>query len=57
MEVIQEVSIMTTFLTIVFEMALIGVVIAFLPYILGFIAVCFSLACILSLVTGFCKSN
>ena len=46
---------MTTLLTILIELALIGIVIAFLPYILTFAAVCFALACIFSLVTGFLK--
>ena len=43
---------MTTLLTIIFELALIGIVLAFLPQILAFVAVCFALACIFSLVTG-----
>lgn len=47
---------MTTFLAFLFECALIGIVLMFLPQILGFIAVCFALACIFSLVTGFGKS-
>lgn len=43
---------MTTLATIIFEIALIGIVISFLPQILAFVAVCFALACIFSLVTG-----
>jgi hypothetical protein len=42
----------TTLTIIIFEMILIGIVLAFLPQILGFVAVCFALACIFSLVTG-----
>ena len=43
---------MTTLLTLIFEIALIAIVITFLPQILGFVAICFALACILSLVAG-----
>ncbi len=39
--------------TLLFEVVLIGIVLSFLPQILGFIAVAFALACIFSLVTGF----
>lgn len=47
-----EVLIMTTLLTFIVELALVGIVLTFLPQILIFVAVCFSLACIFSLVTG-----
>ena len=47
---------MTTLLAFLFQCALIGIVIMFLPQILEFVAVCFALACIFSLVTGFGKS-
>jgi len=43
---------MTTLLTIIFQVMLIGIIIRFLPQILGFVAVCFALACVFSLVTG-----
>jgi len=48
---------MSVLLTFLFEIALIGIVLAFLPQILAFVAICFALACILSLVTGFGKSS
>ncbi len=56
-QVVAEVFHMTTLVTIAVELALIGVVIACLPYILGFIAVCFVLACIFSLVTGIASAS
>ena len=48
---------MSTLLAIICEFILIGIVITFLPQILCFIAVCFALACIFSLVTGLAKGS
>lgn len=55
-EMDTEVFLMKLLIGILFNIAIIAIVIAFLPQILAFIAVCFALACAFSFATGLNKS-
>jgi hypothetical protein len=48
---------MSSLLSFILEIAIIAIVIMFLPQILGFITVCFALACAFALVTGFQENS